>query len=73
MGLRRRMHDGDDWSVPGTEIPLRPADAPTWQDLAHRAYSIYLARGTDGSVPAMSDWLQADLELRQTHRKLNSG
>jgi len=41
-----------------------PQEAPTHEQIARRAYELYLARGgTHGSEQA--DWFQAERELRQ--------
>ena len=42
---------------------------PTREDIEQRAYEIYLERGgTEGYE--MEDWLQAERELQQRHRKV---
>lgn len=47
-----------------TAEPDLPGDGPmSHDDIARRAYELYLARGrTDGN--AIDDWLQAERELR---------
>ena len=45
-------------SQPGTGV------GSSREEIARRAYEIYLARG-DGDRDAVADWLQAEEELRQ--------
>ena len=55
---RRRAATGS-----GTAAPEHPPNgAPTAEEIAHRAYEIYLSRG---GVPGddVEDWLQAEREL----------
>jgi hypothetical protein len=45
-----------------TRSPRKTATAPTYDDIALRAYHIYLERGCTPGDP-MQDWLQAECEL----------
>ena len=47
----------------GADLPNAPVgDGPSGDDIARRAYEIYLARGgTDGE--SLQDWLRAEAEL----------
>ena len=52
-------------ATPRTRTPARRVAAllpPTAEDIARRAYEIYLARGGEAGDPAQ-DWLQAEREL----------
>ena len=52
----------------GAELPNAPVgDGPSGDDIARRAYEIYLARGgTDGE--SLQDWLRAEEELTGRRR-----
>jgi Protein of unknown function (DUF2934) len=49
------------------QSPTSPAHAPTanGDDIARRAYELYLARGCDAGHD-VEDWLQAERELQET-------
>jgi Protein of unknown function (DUF2934) len=49
--------------VPRTDVALPPI---THQDIAERAYALYLARG-GGDGHDVEDWLVAELGLREEH------
>lgn len=46
----------------------KPPAAPTYDEIALRAYNIYLERGGTPGDP-MQDWLQAERELKQAGKK----
>ena len=51
-----------------TREPSTIEGHPTREEIEVRAYEIYIERGaTDGQD--VDDWLQAELELSQTHKK----
>jgi hypothetical protein len=62
---RRKQAEGER-PVPATETQPRPAAAPSREDIARRAYEIYVARGSEGGDP-VADWLAAEQEL--LHRR----
>ena len=43
--------------------PVRPPAAPTEDDIRHRAYERYLARGGNHGLH-FNDWLEAEKELK---------
>jgi len=59
-----------------TEAPKKsrkaaaPSAKPSYQEIALRAYHIYLERGSTLGDP-MQDWLQAERELLESPQKAN--
>jgi hypothetical protein len=54
---------------PGKNAPAEaPSAAPTYDEIAQRAYEIYLARG-GGPGREDEDWRQAERELREAREK----
>jgi hypothetical protein len=47
----------------GTKAAAAPKQEPTHDEIAKRAYELYLARGGDAGEPEQ-DWLRAESELR---------
>ena len=52
----------DSSSVEGEQLDEIPGSRPTEEEIALRAYHIYLERGGDDGDPE-ADWLQAEREL----------
>jgi hypothetical protein len=48
---------------PVAQMPVRPPQAPTTEQIARRAYEIFLARGGEHGHD-QEDWAQAERELR---------
>jgi hypothetical protein len=48
---------------PLAQMPVRPRQAPTTEQIAHRAYEIFLARGGEHGHD-QEDWAQAERELK---------
>jgi DUF2934 family protein len=48
--------------VPSTPVPVPARNGPSHEQIAHRAYEIFLARGGQPGNPEQ-DWLQAEREL----------
>jgi hypothetical protein len=46
----------------------KPSPQPAREDIERRAYEIYLERG-GGEGGEMEDWLQAERELQQRHKR----
>jgi hypothetical protein len=53
-------------ATPKKQPDLMPAWAPTTEEIAQRAYEIFLARGGEPGHD-LDDWLQAELELLREH------
>lgn len=49
-----------------TNVKQMPASAPTADEIAQRAYEIFLARGGEPGRD-LDDWLQAESELLREH------
>lgn len=54
-------------STQTSETISTSAAEPTEEEIAVRAYHIYLERGEAGGDP-MNDWLQAERELKETRQ-----
>jgi Protein of unknown function (DUF2934) len=57
--------------APKTKKAAAPKDKPTQEQIATRAYEIYLERGATPGDP-MQDWLRAELELTAPPKKSRS-
>ena len=55
-------------SPKAVKSPRKVAAAPTYDDIAMRAYHIYLERGCTPGDP-MQDWLRAEQELLESTAK----
>lgn len=55
-------------STEAVKKPRKAAAKPTYDEIALRAYHIYLERGSTPGDP-MQDWLQAEQELTQSPKK----
>ena len=55
-------------SMPTTRKPRSAKSAPTHQEIALRAYEIYVERG-GAPGDALQDWTQAERELLEKHGK----
>lgn len=53
---------------PATKKPKKAAYQPTNDEIALRAYHIYLERGSTPGDP-MQDWLRAERELKELAKK----
>ncbi len=51
-----------------TSTPLAEHDSPTREEIEHRAYEIYIARGGEHGSD-LEDWIQAERELREQRGK----
>jgi hypothetical protein len=51
-------------SAPDASVPVEPAVRPSHEQIAERAYYIYLERGGSTGDP-QEDWLQAERELTE--------
>ncbi len=54
-----------------TATPLAEHDAPTREEIEHRAYEIYIARGGEYGHD-LEDWIQAERELLERRGKTTS-
>jgi len=55
-------------SLPATKKPRTAKTAPTHEEIALRAYEIYLERG-GASGDALEDWTRAERELMEKNTK----
>ena len=53
-------------ATPKKQADRRPAFAPTTEEIAQRAYEIFVARGEQPGHD-LDDWLQAEAELLREH------
>ncbi len=53
-------------ATPKKRADKKPAFAPTTEEIAQRAYEIFLARGGEPGHD-LDDWLQAESELLREH------
>lgn len=55
-------------AAPATKKPKKASNQPTSEEIALRAYHIYLERGSTPGDP-MEDWLRAERELKELAKK----
>jgi hypothetical protein len=71
VGRRKEMPKSKSTSTEAPKKPRKPAMSPvkpTYEEIALRAYHIYLERGSTAGDP-MQDWLQAERELTESPKQ----
>ncbi len=64
---QRQEKQGTRYSPAGFAQPARDG-FPTYEEIARRAYEIYVARG-GGDGHDLEDWFQAEREVRESYAK----